>query len=459
VSDPQVVIVSNRGPLSFSYDEEGQPRPTRGAGGLVTGLSSLAGRADTTWVSAAISSADRAVAGASEGPIEAEGYRVEMLAVDSHDYAAAYDVISNQTLWFCHHRLFDLAVEPRIDDAWWGAWRSYERVNRAFADRVAQRAERGAVVLVQDYHLTLVGSMLRANRPDLRTVHFHHTPFADPATLGLLPGSVVAALLEGLAGFDACGFHSRRWVDDYLACAAAHGLPAARVFVSPLAVEPADLQRSADTQGCRRALADLEAQVGDRQAITRVDRIELSKNLLRGFAAYDLLLTREPHRRGEVVFVACCYPSREGVPAYARYRAEVERVVDDINTRWGTHDWTPVLWDTSDDYPRSLAALRRADVVVVNPIRDGLNLVAKEASIIGQRAPGVVLSSEAGVYDELGPWCDVVNPFDISETATAMATALDRGDADRSAMAQRRLEASLARTPANWLDDQLAALD
>lgn len=453
-----MVIVSNRGPLSFSYDADGQPRSTRGAGGLVTGLSSLAERPETTWVSAAISPADRAIALASDGPIEAEGYRVDMLAVDAHDYTAAYDIISNQTLWFCHHRLFDLAVEPRIDDAWWDAWRSYERVNQAFADRIAQQAEHAAVVLVQDYHLALLGSMLRAARPDLRTVHFHHTPFSDPATLGLLPRVVITELLEGLAGFDACGFHSRRWVDDYLACAAVHDVAPSRAFVAPLAVEPSDLQASADTHGCWRALADLEAQVGDRQAITRVDRIELSKNLLRGFAAYDLLLTREPRRRGEVVFVACCYPSREGVPAYARYRAEVERAVEDINTRWGTHDWTPVLWDTSDDYPRSLAALRRADVVVVNPIRDGLNLVAKEASIIGQRAPGVVLSSEAGVCDELGGWCDVVNPFDISETATALATALDRDGDARAAMAEGRLAASLARTPADWLADQLAAL-
>lgn len=457
MSTPQVVIVSNRGPLSFSFDDGSVPRPKRGAGGLVSGLAPLAERAGTTWISAAISEADRAVASAASGPVEAAGLRVEMLELDPDDYAAAYDTISNETLWFCHHRLFDLSVEPVFDDRWWDAWRAYQRVNEAFAEAVVETAHVGAVVLVQDYHLALLGSMLRSRRPDLRTVHFHHTPFADAATLSVLPGEVARALLDGLGGFNACGFHSRRWVDDYLACCAANDITPPATFVAPLAVDPDTLLDSASSTACHAAFASLSADVGDRAVIARVDRIELSKNLLRGFQAFDLMLAREPARCGSVVFVACCYPSRGGVAAYARYRTMVEHAVDDINRRWGTDSWTPIIWDSDDDYPASLAALRRADVVVVNPIRDGLNLVAKEAAILGERSPSVVLSTEAGVFDDLGEWCDAVNPFDVAATAAALAAALDRSADARAATADGRRSAALARTPHDWMNDQLAA--
>jgi trehalose 6-phosphate synthase len=197
--------------------------------------------------------------------------------------------------------------------------------------------------------------------------------------------------------------------------------------------------------------------LGDRRLIARVDRIELSKNLLRGFHAFDDMLTRHPDLRERVVFGAFCYPSREGLAEYLAYRQEVEWLVRHLNEKWATKDWTPIVFDPTDDYPRSVAALRRYDVLLVNPIRDGLNLVAKEGPTVNERDGLVVLSTEAGVFDELEGAVRAVNPFDVSGTADAMAAAL-RAPADerREEAAEVRRRAG-SRGPRAWLADQLEA--
>ncbi len=209
MAERPVVIVSNRGPLSFSATEDGGLVARRGAGGLVSGLGPLVAGTDTVWIAAALTDGDRRAA--TDGVIEAEGLRVRLLAIDPDDFRAAYDVVANATLWFCHHGLFDLARRPRIDRSWRQAWAAYRRVNDAFAEAVAATAPEGAVVLVQDYHLALVGAALARLRPDLAAVHFSHTPFAGPDQLAVLPRDVRAELLAGMAGHVACGFHTERW--------------------------------------------------------------------------------------------------------------------------------------------------------------------------------------------------------------------------------------------------------
>ncbi len=226
-------------------------------------------------------------------------------------------------------------------------------------------------------------------------------------------------------------------------------------FVAPLGPDPADLAATIGSEACRTAAAELDAEVGDRAFLVRVDRIELSKNVLRGFDAYEALLAADPDRHGTVVFGAYVYPSRAGVAAYDRYRAAVEAKVDEINARFGTDDWTPVLYDPHDDYPRSMAALARADVVLVNPIRDGLNLVAKEAVVVNERHGQLVLSPEAGAWDELGELAWRADPFDVGATA-AMADALDAaldapgGRAPPPGRGPARPRRSPARRPPGW---------
>jgi trehalose 6-phosphate synthase len=453
--DRPVVIVSNRGPLSFRHDDDGELVATRGAGGLVSGLGPLVAGTDATWVAAAMSDGDRVAA--SRGVVHADEFHVRLLAVDAEAYRLAYDVMSNQVLWFVHHGLYDLPREPAFGRELRDAWQAYREVNEAFADAIAADAPEGAAVLVQDYHLGLLGLGLAERRHDLAAVHFSHTPFATPSWLRVLPEHVAGEVLSGLAAHRACGFHSQRWADDFLACCRENLALTPHTFVSPLPADAADVTRAAATPECATALAEIEAAVGTRAVIARVDRIELSKNLLRGFMAFDELLTQDAGWRERVVFVASVYPSRTGVPAYLEYQREVEQLVERINERWATPDWTPILYDTRDDYPHSVAVLRRADVLLVNPVRDGLNLVAKEAAIVNERDVVICLSSEAGVWDELSVAALQVQPFDVAGTADTLAAALRMAPDERHARAESARRLAVARQPADWLEDQLAA--
>ena len=455
MAQPELIIVSNRGPLSFTHDDGGSLVPTRGGGGLVASLGPAVAEAGGTWIASAITDADREAA--AQGVVEAQGFRLRSLVVDPDAYRLFYDVVANATLWFLHHNLFDLARRPRIDRRWREAWEAYRAVNGAFAEAVVEEAGDGATVLVHDYHLSLLGAALAEKRPDLATAHFHHTPFVEPTGLRVLPDDVATELMEGLAGHRACGFHAARWAAGFEASARAVLDRAPPTFVAPATIDADEVTRAAGSPETERRLAELDAEVGDLMVIARVDRIELSKNILRGFHAYDELLATQPGWRERVVFVARLYPSREGLAEYLAYRQEVEALVDRINERWARPGWTPILLDTSDDFPSSLALLRRYDVLLVNPVRDGLNLVASEGAVANERNGVLALSSEAGSWTELGPFAVGVNPFDVGGTALALDEALSMDPAARAGRAAALKEVACRRTPRDWLDEQVRA--
>lgn len=450
-----IVVVSNRGPVTFELDEVGGLTSRRGAGGLVSGIGPLVADTDATWLAAAMTEGDRAAC--ASGVVEADGFRVDLLPIDHETYRLAYDVVSNQTLWFAHHGLWDLAHEPAFDADWPNAWEAYRAVNGAFAEAVAEVAPEQSVVLIQDYHLCLVARRLGRLRPDVTSVHFSHTPFAPPVWLEVLPDAAVGDLLSGMAAHRACGFHTAQWANDF--AASAHDLAglSPTTFVSPLASDPADIRTAATSPACEAALAALEEVVDGRSVIGRVDRMELSKNLLRGFLAYDDLLARRPEHRERVVFVASAYPSREGVPGYAAYRSRIEETVQAINDRWRTPGWVPVVLDVEDDFPRSVAVLRRADVLLVNPIRDGLNLVASEGALVSERDAVLALSPEAGAWERLHPGALRVPPFDVAGTSDVLHAGLTMPADERRTRATTLRELAEARTPKDWLADQLTA--
>lgn len=459
-STEDLVVVSNRGPLSFRLDDKGQLVRGHAAGGLAGSLYPMMAGTGATWVACALSDADRMAV--DQGLMVEDGIRIELLDLEPDVYRMAYDVVSNATLWFCHHHLFDAARRPRSDGRWTVAWEAYREYNRLFAERVAAVAPAGGRVLVQDYHLTLVGSELARGRPDLRTVHFTHTPFADPSVLRMLPAAAVDELLAGMAGFGACGFHTERWAAGYRAChlelSPERTLPP--TFVSGLAPDPDRLIASINQPGVAEAGQKLEAEIGaDRQVILRVDRMELSKNILRGFWAYEELLAHEPEWRERVVFLALAYPSRQGLAEYLAYQNEVESTVARINRRWATPGWTPIVLHVEDDYPRSLAALTQYNVLLINPIRDGMNLVAKEGPVVNAADGVLALSREAGAFEELAGPALEVNPFDVGGTAAVLSQALRMEPGERKAAAQALRERIVARTPADWFNDQLAQAD
>ncbi len=450
----ELVVLSNRGPISFARGADGNVSARRAAGGMVVTLGPGVERDRALWLASATTADDRE--GARGGRVDTGGIHFQPVVIDPDDYRAYYDVVANQTLWFCLHGLWDLPRRPRFDRHWWAAWERFVAVSEQFAEAAAEAAGPGGIVLVQDYQLALVPQMLAKRRPDVRTATFLHTPWCSPQEFSVLPDEVGAALLAGLAGGGACGFHSQRWAAAFEQCCQEKLGRSPSTFVAPAAADIEDLRGVALSAECQRELDVLESEVGDRQLIVRVDRIELSKNVTRGFWAFDELLETRPDLRGRVVFAAMVYPSRLGLAEYQTYGQEIRTLAALVNAKWGRPGWTPVLLDPHDNHTRSVAALRRFDVLLVNPVRDGLNLVAKEGPVINERDGMVVLSHQAGAWDELRGHALGVNPFDISGTAAALAQAIDMPLTERAERAVGLRRAALNQTPLDWFDDQLS---
>ena len=452
-----VVVVSNRGPLSFRL-EDGIPVPAASGGGLAGSLRPLVEGTGATWVASSLTEADRKAA--AQGLMEADGLRIELVEPDSQVYNLAYNVVSNATLWFCHHHLFDSARRPRTDRRWLEAWEAYREFNRLTAERVAAVAPEGGRVLVQDYHLALIGSP--PLRPPSRSPYgaLHPHPLRRPGGPADAPDRRRRR---------AAGRHGPLRRMRLPLTAVGLGLPCRpgrrrsrrqrHVRRAPVERRGPARARRPPTRRWPRQLARIEESVGgvDRQVIVRVDRMELSKNLLRGFWAFEELLEQEPRHRERVVFVALAYPTRQGLPEYLSYQDEVRTTVERVNERWATPGWTPIVLEVEDDYPRSLAALTRSDVLLVNPVRDGLNLVAMEGPILNDRDGVLALSREAGAFDQLAAGALEVNPFDVTGTATVLARALAMDPGERAARAGVLRAAIGARRPADWLAEQRAA--
>ncbi|WP_329133050.1 trehalose-6-phosphate synthase [Streptomyces sp. NBC_01476] len=463
-----ILVASNRGPVSYTLTENGELTSRRGGGGLVSGLSAIGPDAGAVWVCAALSDGDRAAV--SRGVAE-DGSR--MIAVDPPVFEAAYNGIANSVLWFVHHMLYQTPLEPVFDEDFRTQWDAYRAYNAAFADALAEEAAEGAAVLVQDYHLSLVPAMLRARRPDLRVGHFSHTPWAPPDYFRLLPDDIAEELLAGILGADRAAFLTRRWADAFAAaCVAVLGATLSpdglevtwrgrttRLGVHGLGADGDFLRERAGRPDVAAQMEGLRAETGaDRKLIVRVDRTELSKNIVRGLLAYRQLLAEHPEWRERVVHVAFAYPSRQDLEIYRDYTAEVSRVATEINAEFGTLSWTPVLLKVDDDFPRSLAAYRLADVALVNPIRDGMNLVAKEVPVVSDNGVALVLSREAGAFAELADDAITVNPYDIRATAAALLEGLTLAPEERADRTKRLAEAATALPPSKWFLDQLEAL-
>ncbi|RSS94551.1 trehalose-6-phosphate synthase [Streptomyces sp. WAC02707] len=457
----QVLVASNRGPVSYEVREDGSLDAKRGGGGLVSGLSAIGPDAGALWVCSALGDGDREAVRRGVGE---DGVR--MLDVPADVHADAYNGIANSVLWFVHHMLYQTPLEPVFDAEFRLQWASYEKYNRAFAEALAEEAAEGAVAIVQDYHLTLVPGMLRELRPDLRIGHFSHTPWAPVDYFRLLPDDIAEQVLRGMLGADRLGFLTRRWADAFTACcdALVGGVGDTRIGVHGLGADADFLRERSHRPDVDERMAALREEIGTapeggaRRTIVRVDRTELSKNIVRGLLAYRELLAGRPEWRERVVHVAFAYPSRQDLAVYRDYTAEVQRVAESINEEFGTAGWTPVVLHVKDDFARSLAAYRLADVALVNPVRDGMNLVAKEVPVVSDEGCVLVLSREAGAYEELGEDSVVVNPYDVSGTAEALHEALSVGAGERAERSKRLAAAGTALPPGQWFLEQLRAL-
>lgn len=489
--DERLLVASNRGPLTFKHQEDGGWQAQRGSGGLVTALAEMGRLAPITWISAAMDQADRDAGRLMAGEqghernellarvdeqLPGQDLRLVMRDIPADAWGAHYGVIANPFLWFMQHQLYNLPYEPNVDEALVRAWQTgYRVVNRAFADGILgqTRDNTRPVVMLQDYHLYLAAGYIRERRPDSLLLHFNHIPWPSVDSWLVLPQALRRAICEGLLANDICGLQTDRYARNFLETIDAFVRdarvdPAGRhvrwrgrtiwVRAYPISIDPdslAHFARGPQVAERRKELSSRLERAGRPMLIVRVDRLEPSKNVLRGFLAFEALLKRRPDLSSRVRFLAIQSISRENVPEYARYAAAVREVVARVNGL-ADPDQAPIWLLDGSDYAQAIAALSLADVVLVNPVVDGMNLVAKEAAIVGQGA--IVLSETAGAAEQLAADALMVAAADVAGTSEMLERGLDM-PADERARRLRRLRASVRNEDlAWWLARQLRDL-
>jgi trehalose 6-phosphate synthase len=455
----KLIVVSNRGPIAYGRDD-GERVARRGAGGLVTALAPLVSHHDVTWIASALTGEDRAVA--AEGPREETArdgsrYRLRLVAHPPGAYDLYYNVVANPTLWFVQHRLWERKRDPDADLT--RAWEDgYVAVNRDFADAVVEESERqpDAAVFFHDYHLYVAPRLVRERRPDLGLAHFTHIPWVGAEDWAVLPRPIVRAIHEGLLAADVVGFHTERWRQAFLSACADLGLDCAGTLVTahPISIDPAEFEAFARSEVVRERERDLLSSRPER-LILRVDRTDPSKNVVRGLQALALLLERRPDLRGRVGMLALLDPSRQEIPEYVEERARIEETAADVEARFPG----ALRLHIADDFAQSVAAYKQFDVLLVNAVMDGLNLVAKEAPVVNERDGVVVLSVNTGAFEELGEWVLPIDPLDVERQADALEDALALPVEQRRAWLNAIRGHVRAHDLEAWIAAQLADLD
>jgi trehalose 6-phosphate synthase len=469
-----LVLVSNRGPVTFQDDGSVK----RGGGGLVTALTGLASHRDAVWIASAMTDADARRAREAGGrpfTVESAGgkeFHVRLVESDPAAYDRFYNVVANPMLWFIQHYLWDLSNAPDIRRHEIEAFEfGYNAVNedlaRAVVEEIAGLDE--PVVMVHDYHLYTLPALVRRARPDAFLHHFVHIPWTQPDAWRVLPQSIREEIYSGILANDIIGFHTRAYRHNFLSCCRdLMGLEIDRergivhfedrevwVRAYPL---PIDVEAIRGTAASERTARFEEILLRRRRdhLILRVDRADLSKNVLRGFSAFDLFLEQHPEFGEHVTFVAQLMPSRTDVPEYAEYLERIEALVAVVNHRHGTPDWMPIQLKLRDDLEEAVASYKHYDVLLVNAMFDGMNLVAKEGPAVNERHGVSILSENTGAHEELGEHALSVNPFDIQELADSIHAALTMGEDERGRRWEGLVRQITARDPGDWIDDQLA---
>src|SRR5438876_790604 len=432
---------------------------------------------DVTWIASAISEEDRAVADETidETARDGSAFRLRLVAHDEVAYDWFYNVVANPMLWFLQHYLWELPHTPAVDHGFKHAWeQGYVRVNEGFAAAVLEEldAEPDAAVLFHDYHLYLAPRLAREEAPDATLSHSVHIPWPQPDYSRILPEEMRHAVPDGLLANDVVGFHSSRWRLAFLRCAVDITGAAGNfsdwtadyrgrrtwVNASPISIDPEEFDELAESPEVLAAEQEIVERRPGRLSV-RVDRTDPSKNVVRGFRAFELYLEAHPEIYGKVALLALLDPSRQDIPEYAEYLGAIQREARRVNDRFQSENWLPIDLRIEDNFPRSVAAYKQFDVLFVNALFDGLNLVAKEAPLVNTQDGVVVLSENAGVCEEIGSWTLTINPFDVAAQAEALHEALEmrvderRGRLD--AIGAHVREHDLGR----WLASQLEELD
>jgi trehalose 6-phosphate synthase len=375
-------------------------------------------------------------------------------------------------LWFIQHYLWDLSNAPDVRRNEIEAFEyGYNVVNEDLAHAVVEEidGQDEPVVMVHDYHLYTLPGLVRRARPDVFLHHFVHIPWTQPDAWRVLPNRIREEIYTGILANDIIGFHTQAYRRNFLQCCrdlmdlevdfdegVVH-IDDREVWVRsyPLPIDQKAIQQTAASDGVREHEEELLSRRRE-HLVLRVDRADLSKNVLRGFSAFDLFLEQHPEFRENVTFIAQLMPSRTDVPEYAEYLERIEALVAVVNHRHGTQDWMPINLKLRDDLEEAVAAYKHYDVLLVNAMFDGMNLVAKEGPMVNERDGVSILSENTGAHEELGDFALSVNPFDIQELADSIHAALTMNGEERAERLRGLKETVTARDPGDWIDEQLA---
>jgi trehalose 6-phosphate synthase len=463
-------------PVRPDSDAAGEPVVKRGAGGLVTVLGAMLRRHPGVWIAAAASDEEEELAAAAQSlrvDLDGETYQVRYVAPEREAYNQYYNIIANPMLWFIQHYLWDLARHPDIRQNEIDAWRDgYLVVNRLFGEAILDELGddgAGRVVIVHDYQLYAVAPVVRAGAPRAFLQQFVHIPWAQSDYWKVLPRDIREQIFRSVLANDVVAFHTQHYVDNFLqGCAdvldvtidtqeKAVLIDDRTVWVRayPVSIDPEVLEHAVRSTRVARAEREL-LERRRKYLLVRVDRLDLSKNILRGFLAFDRFLELHPEFKGQITFLARLQPSREDVEEFVAYRDRVMRLVAEINTRHGNTDWMPIDVRLEDNFPATLAAYRHYDALMVNAIFDGMNLVAKEGALVNTMNGVLILSENTGAFEEIGALSVAVNPFDIEDQAQAIFRALTMPEAEKAARAKAIRGVVLGNSVEKWVAAQWA---
>jgi len=480
----RLIIASNRGPVEYQLSKDKKLKARRGAGGMVTALIDAGNSMKVTWVAMTMTEGDRIAVkeaeqhgGLLQSPLRGQDMQLRYVTISKAAYRKHYEKISNELLWFLQHYLYDPTQDQEATSQWQDAWKNgYCVANQALADAInieISRDQTMPVVMLHDYHLYLVSSMIRKQHPSIIVQQFIHIPWPDVRCWHFLPSNITQAIYSGLVGNDIIGFQTDRDARNFLEGARTLLEGAVvdfeegavwwqghctRARAYPISISVTEERRAVASAAGKRAAEKIKPLL-NKYTIMRVDRLEPTKNIVRGFQAYDQMLEKHLPLHGKVTFLAFLVPSRQTLPTYRRYSSDVFALIEEINNKYGSEEWTPIHVFADNDRTRALAAMQYYDVLLVNPIIDGMNLVAKEGPVVNQCDGVLVLSRTAGAFQQLGKGVVPTSPTDVTETAQALYRALMLSPEERHAKAQIARQA-VERSDLNlWLTRQIADIN
>jgi trehalose 6-phosphate synthase len=480
LKDKSLIVVSNHGPVKF-IEKEGTFSPKKREGGLATALLSLTRNAECTWIAAATSANDRRVAKQNEGkPIGLKdrglACNIRLVRPSKKAYDKYYNVIANPLLWFIQHYLWNPAYTPLVDERIGDAWyKGYVKVNQLFAEAILDTVaniDKRPLVMFQDYYFYLAPRLVRARNSNAFLYHFIHIPWPQPDYWKMLPTYLRRPIMEGILANDIVAFQTQRNVFNFLrTCEDILNLPVdyeertvdykdrkVQVKAHPISINTEEFSRVQESPKVKKEERKLAKSI-PKYLVLRVDRADLSKNIVRGFIAIDIFLRDHPEFIKDTLFLTLLNKTRQDVQEYVEYMQRIFEIADEVNRKHATDHWRPIEIIVKDDFPQIVAAYKQYDVLLVNPIYDGMNLVSKEGPLVNQRNGVLILSENAGAYEQLGHFALSVSPFDVEWTANTIYRALTMTEEEKRWRQNKLKQSILENDIFKWIGDQFRDME